>query len=311
MDPALHALSRKAALAGIGSFAALAASISFISPARAATKIRLLTNWYAEAEHGGFYAAKATGLYDRAGLDVTIAMGGPQLNGLQLLAGGDADVIVSYDIQLLNAVEQGVPAVAIAAVNQFDLVGIVTHPDIASIAALKGRKIFVSQSARATWWPWLRQKYGFTDDQLGVYAFNMQPFFADPTAAQQGYLTADPLEENKHNVPCKFFLLADQGYPPYSSTVVTTRPFMDANSAAVAAFVKASMEGWRSYLRDPAPANALIKVDNPKMADDQLAFSVDRFRASHAVTGGDAAKFGIGIMTNARWKKTFSPRVIC
>jgi NitT/TauT family transport system substrate-binding protein len=64
------------------------------------------------------------------------------------------------------------------------------------------------------------------------------------------------------------------------------------------------MQGWASYLRNPAPANVLIKLDNPKMEDDQIAFSVDRFRATKAVTGGDAAKSGIGIMTDARWKKT-------
>jgi NitT/TauT family transport system substrate-binding protein len=211
-------IARREAIAGIGSFAAIAASIGFITPARAATKIRLLTNWYAEAEHGGFYQAKATGLYDRAGLDVSIQMGGPQLNGLQLLAGGDADVVVSYDIQILDAVERGVPAVAIGAVNQFDLIGIVTHPDVTSIAGLKGRKILVAQSAHATWWPWLRQKFGFTDDQLGPYTFNMQPFFADPTIAQQGYLTYDPFEENKHNVPCRF------SYSPMKATRRIARP---------------------------------------------------------------------------------------
>lgn len=37
-------------------------------PARAATKLRFLTSWFAQAEHGGFYQAKATGLYDKAGL---------------------------------------------------------------------------------------------------------------------------------------------------------------------------------------------------------------------------------------------------
>jgi ABC-type nitrate/sulfonate/bicarbonate transport system substrate-binding protein len=39
-------------------------------PARAAAKVRLLTNWFAEAEHGGFYQAAAAGLYDKTGLDV-------------------------------------------------------------------------------------------------------------------------------------------------------------------------------------------------------------------------------------------------
>ena len=57
----------------------------------------------------------------------------------------------------------------------------------------------------------------------------------------------------------------------------------------VAAFVKASAEGWKSYLADPAPANALIKKDNPNMTDDQLAYSVAKLKEMGMVTGGDAA----------------------
>src|SRR5437660_5014919 len=72
-------------------------------PARAATKVRLLTNWFAEAEHGGFYQAAATGLYEKAGLDVEIRQGNAQLNGMQLLLGGEADIIMSYDITILNS----------------------------------------------------------------------------------------------------------------------------------------------------------------------------------------------------------------
>src|SRR4051812_18047253 len=61
-------------------------------PVRAATKVRLLTNWFAEAEHGGFYQAVAAGLYDKAGLDVEIRQGNAQLNGMQVLLGGEADI---------------------------------------------------------------------------------------------------------------------------------------------------------------------------------------------------------------------------
>ena len=48
--------------------------------------VMLLTSWYAQAEHGGFYQAQATGLYQHAGLDVEIKMGGPQINVMQLMA---------------------------------------------------------------------------------------------------------------------------------------------------------------------------------------------------------------------------------
>ena len=60
------------------------------------------------------------------------------------------------------------------------------------------------------------------------------------------------------------------------------------------------MEGWKSYLADPAPGNALIKKDNPNMTDDQLAYSVAKLKEMGIVTGGDAAKLGIGMITDAR-----------
>ena len=85
-------LSRRLALTGA---AAAAAGAGLVRPARAAsTKIRFLTSWFAEAEHGGFYQAKATGLYEKAGLDVEIKMGGPQVNGMQLLGVGQAEFIM-------------------------------------------------------------------------------------------------------------------------------------------------------------------------------------------------------------------------
>src|SRR5437588_9462579 len=108
---------------------ALAALIVLSSTAFAADKVTFLTSWYAQSEHGGFYQAKATGLYEKAGLDVTIKMGGPQVNGMQLLLAGETDVMMGYDFQVLKAVEQGFPVTTIATSFQFDLQGIMAHDD--------------------------------------------------------------------------------------------------------------------------------------------------------------------------------------
>jgi NitT/TauT family transport system substrate-binding protein len=64
------------------------------------------------------------------------------------------------------------------------------------------------------------------------------------------------------------------------------------------------MEGWKSYVANPAAANELIKKDNPNMKDDQLAYALAKLKEQNLITGGDAAKMGIGIMTDERWKKT-------
>jgi NitT/TauT family transport system substrate-binding protein len=285
--------------------AAMAASIGSLAPAGAADKVSFLTSWFAQAEHGGFYQAKATGLYEKAGLDVTIKMGGPQVNGAQLLLAGDTDFMMGYDIQVLKAREQNQPLVTVASSFQFDLQGLMAHDDVADIAGLKGRPILVAGTSRLTFWPWLRAKYGFTDDQIRPYTFNLQPFFADKTMAQQGYLSSEPFQAQQQNEKVKFFLLADGGYPPYGSTIVTTEKMIAEKPDVVARFVKASLEGWRDYLENPAPGNALIKADNPKMSDEQIAFALVKLKETKALDKGDAATLGIGVITAERYKQIY------
>ena len=60
-------------------------------PAAALDKVTLGTDWRAEAEHGGYYQAIATGIYAKYGIEVTLRQGGPQVNHSQLLAAGRLD----------------------------------------------------------------------------------------------------------------------------------------------------------------------------------------------------------------------------
>src|ERR1700746_964506 len=107
--------------------ASLVAAILWATSARAADKVTFLTSWFAQAEHGGFYQAKASGLYDKAGLDVTLKMGGPPVNAMQLLLAGETDVMMGYDFQVLKMLEQGLPVTTIATSFQYDLQGMMTH----------------------------------------------------------------------------------------------------------------------------------------------------------------------------------------
>jgi NitT/TauT family transport system substrate-binding protein len=309
----LHLLSRvsrflasgRSSLARTMSTATLAGGLVAAPLSHAADHVTLLTNWYAQAEHGGFYQAVATGIYQKYGLDVTIKMGGPQVNGMQLLAGGQADFMLGYDFQTLSGVEAGIPVITIAASFQYDPQGMLTHADVSSLAGLKDKTILVAGSGRTSWWPWLKAKYGYTDAQSRPYTFNLQPFFADPNVAMQAYPSSETYQAEQAHVPAHFFLFADDGYPPYNTTIVTMRDTLKNKPDVVARFVKASMEGWKSYLTDPAPGNALIKKDNPQMTDAQLAYGVAQLKKLKLLTGGDAATSGIGVMTDARWKKTF------
>jgi NitT/TauT family transport system substrate-binding protein len=274
------------------------------APQRSASVRRARRPRFAEAEHGGFFQAKATGLYDQAGLDVELAQGGPQLNSMQLLVGGRADMILGYDLQILAAVESGLPVRAVAATFQIDLQGLLARPPIKSLAELKGHKIFIAASGHASYWPWLKQTFGYTDEMAAPKGVGLQGFLNDPTSAVAGYITAEPFTAVKANVPTNFLLFSDEGWPAYTNPIVTTNDFIAREPDAVRSFLRASMQGWKDYLKDPAAGNALIKEINPKMEDEQIAFSLAKMKEIHAIESGDAATMGIGIMTKERWQKT-------
>jgi NitT/TauT family transport system substrate-binding protein len=271
-------------------------------------KFTFYTDWYAQAEHGGFYQAQATGLYKKAGLDVTLKMGGPQLNIMQIMAAGQADCVIGYDMQMLSAWAQGVRAVSVAASFQKDASVLIGHPGVVNkMEDIQGKTLLIGAAANSTFWPWLKLKYKVQDANKRPYNFNIQPFIADKNVVQQGLLSSEPYAiEKEAKFKPNVFLLADHGWPPYSTTVLCMEKTVKERPQAVAAFVKASMEGWKSYLKgDPSAANALIKRDNPAMTDDAIVVAIQLLNSQGIVMGGDAVKLGVGIITDERMKATY------
>jgi NitT/TauT family transport system substrate-binding protein len=271
--------------------------------------VRFGTDWKAEAEHGGYYEAIATGIYKRYGLDVKLQQGGPQVNHAQLLAAGRLDFnIATNSFVSLNFVQQNIPMVAVAAMFQKDPSVLIAHPGQGddSFAALRGKPIMIGSDTRIGSWIFLKWKFGYTDAQIRPYTFSVAPFLANPQAIQQGYLSSEPFTIEQAGVKPVVLLIADAGYSSYSSLVETSDTLVRDNPDLVRRFVDASIEGWYGYLYgDPAPANALIKRDNPEMTDALLAYGITKLKEYGIVDSGDAKKYGIGAMTEARWRDFF------
>jgi NitT/TauT family transport system substrate-binding protein len=280
-------------------------------PAGGRTVIRFATDWRAQAEHGGFYAALANGEYAKRGLDVKIIQGGPGVNVPSLVASGAVEAgLGSNSFIVLNLAQEDVPVKAVAAIMQKDPQVLIAHPDqgIETLGDLKGHPILLSDASVTAFWVWLRAKYGFNDAQIRKYTFNSAPFLADKRVAQQGYVTSEPYTlEREAKLKPKVFLLADNGYPGYAATILVSDKLIASNPAAVKAFVEATAAGWREYLHgDPKPADALIRKDNPEMAQDVLDQAREKLNSYGIVEGGDAKALGIGAMTDARWAEFFA-----
>jgi len=271
-------------------------------------KITFGTNWFAQAEHGGFYQAVATGIYKKYGLEVTIKMGGPQTNGTQLLMGGAVDFFMGSGADGIKAVEAGIPKVTVASIFQKDPQILVAHPGAGydTFKSLNKAPIFISGLGVATFWPFLKAQYDFKDELRRPYNFSVAPFLRDKTSVQQGYVSSEPLIIQKEGgFQPVVYLLADNGYNPYASTIETRREFIEKNPDLVQRFVDASIEGWYSYLENPQAGNQLIKKDNPQMSDEVIAYSIKSMQQYGIVMSGEAATKGIGIMTKDRWQSFF------
>ena len=278
------------------------------SGAFAQDKVSYGTNWLAQAEHGGFYQAIADGTYAKYGLDVTIRQGGPQGANRSLLIGGQIDFYMGGMSSAIDAVKEGIPTLTLASIFQKDPQILMAHPDagMETFADLaKASKYILSKDGFITYFSWMKTAYpDFVDEKFEPYTFNPAPFLADKQAIQQGYLTSEPYEiEKQAGFAPKVFLLADNGFAPYSTTIEVMKPWYDAHKDIAKRFVEASIVGWYNYLYgDNAAANELIKKDNPDMTDGQIAYGIAKMKEFGILVSGDAEANGIGCMTAARWQ---------
>lgn len=274
-------------------------------------KVSYQTNWRAQAEHGGFYYAVAHGIYKKYGIDADIRPGGPQQNPSQLLLAGRVDMIMSNSFEAIRYVQESAPFLCIASLFQKDPQVIICHPNVGndSFASLKGKPILVGAAGRSSYWPFLKAKFGYSDEQIRPYTFNMAPFLADKSVCQQGFVSSEPFAIEQAGVKPVVHLIADAGFENYNTTINISRKMIEEKRDLVQRFVNASIEGWTAYMKGGEgnkAADALILKDNPDMDQVKINFALKVMRENGIVQSGDALKGGIGAMSASRWAKFYA-----
>lgn len=285
----------------------LAASLALaaLPHALAADRVVFATNWKAQAAHGGFYQALADGTYAKAGLDVQIRAGGPQVNNRPLLPAGKVDFLMSGNLlHAFDNVRNGVPTVVVAAMFQKDPQALFAHPgayrDFADLR--RAPVVWIAKDAQFTWWAWLKAEHGFRDEQLRPYAYHLGPFLANRQSVQQGYAVEEPIAiEKQAGFRPVTYLLADHGFSTYSTLIEATAETVAKRPDLVQRFVDASILGWVNYLHgDRSQGDALILRDNPEMRPETIAQSVALMKQFGIVDSGEARTLGIGAMRPER-----------
>ncbi|KRA96661.1 nitrate ABC transporter substrate-binding protein [Devosia sp. Root685] len=249
----------------------------------AADALTLQLKWVTQAQFAGYLVAEAKGFYDEEDIDLTILPGGPNIAPEQVIAGGGADIIVTWMAAGMAARETGVPLVNIA--QPFKRSGLMmicpVEKEIKTVADFPGHTLGVWFFGNEyPFFAWMNKEGIATDGSAGGVTVLQQSFDIQPMIQGQ----ADCISVMTYN---EYGQALDAGYGPDNLTIfnytemgndlledglyVLEDSLKDpAKVDAYTRFVRASMKGWQYALDNPEEA-AQIVVDSDETGAAELA----------------------------------------
>ena len=228
------------------------------------------------------------------------------MNNRPMLIAKKLDFLMTGNLLLsFDNVRNGIPTTVVAAFFQKDPQAMLIHEGSYSNFGdlTNAPTILVSKDGQFSYWKWMVNAHGFKDEQVKPYGYNIAQFLKDKKMVQQAYGTAEPIYAAAAGAKPKTFLLADQGWTTYSTTIEARSEMVKNNPDLVQRFINASIEGWYNFLYgDRAAAYALIMKDNPEMTKEKLDKEMKQFEKLGIIDVEDALTKGIGAMDMNRVK---------
>lgn len=115
-------------------------------------EISVVLDWYPNAIHTFLYEAIDKGYFEEEGLSVNLITPADSVDAISFVANGQAEIGLTYPVETVYAVENGMPVRAIAAVSQKPLDCLCTLADSGiteDMSSVKGKKIGYSGTAVA------------------------------------------------------------------------------------------------------------------------------------------------------------------
>jgi len=250
-----HAMARFALALGLP----LLVLVLVPNPA-AAEKLTLLLNWYPTADHSPYYFAKAQGLYDKAGLDVTIETGKGSGVAAQRVGAGNVELGIADMATALVARSKGANLVAVMNVYANSPQGFywLKTSGIAGPKDFPGHKIGNPPGdAARVMWPAFAKAAGI--DASSVTYVNIAPT-AKIAALKSGAVDIISDFYNEHDLKItefgadlRFLPWRDVGINPYGNSVIVNGDALSAHKEAIKTFVAVTQQAFAACVRNEEP----------------------------------------------------------
>ena len=277
-------------------------------------KVTLQLKWVAQAQFAGYYAAKAKGFYDAAGLNMTIKPGGPDIIPEQVVAGGGAQFGIDWLPSLLSAREQGTPLVNIAQVFQYSGMRQIAFKSsgIKSVSDFRGKKVAVWFGGNEFELLATLDKYHLDRDKdltLVKQPFDMNLLLNHEVSAAAAMTYNEYHQVLEAGVRPDDLLVIDfnkEGTAMLEDGIFSTEPWLNGpgHKEIAARVLRASFQGWIFCRDHPADCVDIVLMQDTTGVMTRQHQATMMAEINKLIWGPPAPAHGIGYMEPAAFKRT-------
>lgn len=274
------------------------------------TEVTVVLDWTPNTNHSGLFAAKKLGYYEDFGLKVNIVQP-PEDGAMALVASGKAEFGISFQDSMAPALCEGLDIVAIAAVTQHNLSGIISKKEkgIDSFKAMEG-------ATYATWGSPIEQSIiGYCMEKEGARIERLNMIDSSVTDVLTALDTSmidtvwvyeywDVIKAQLEGCEYNYidFKSVDETMDYYTPVIISSEKYCSVENYEVAeSFISATARGYKYCSENPEEAADILLEADPSL-DEELVRASAHFMADKYV---DEDGYW-GYIDEERWNRFYS-----
>jgi putative hydroxymethylpyrimidine transport system substrate-binding protein len=270
--------------------------------------VRLMLDYFPNADHAGIYAAQGIGAFERAGIDLAIQAPSDPATPLKLLAAGRVDLAISYEPELLLARDQGQKLVAVGALVQTPLTSVVSigKRAISSPEQLEGKTVGTAGIPyQSAYLKAILARAGVESSSVREVnvGFNLVPAMLSRRvdATLGAFWNYEAIQLRLQDKRPKVIRMERAGVPTYNELIVVAREAdVREGGARIRRFMRALGQGAQALRKDPASGvDPLVRANRdlePRLQTASVKATLPAFFPA------DASK-PVGFMDRAEWSR--------